>query len=281
MFDKILTLLNLDTSDMEYRFDVSVASSFFKRFFLSWLIWNWRIFFIIFVVSEDALASNSEWLNKMDYIEGYYSSWWKNICFFLVGPAITTYISFWILEFFNVISYQVKKYSWKYRINIQNKVEKNTRPTMKMVYDYNDERYKSRKHRMDLEGQLTELENTIKNTKDQTEKLGTEYSYLQKQVFELQNTVKDKQTQEEESKIKAKDICSEIKSSPKSADIFNAFTETYQKIIRNSGSYEISYPTPVLESLVTMGVFSKNDKNEYKVTMAGEHLNRFIQFGSC
>lgn len=71
------------------------SSPLYGTFISSWLLWNWKIPYVTFFVSEEKLLSLHLGLSKIDYISNHLSS---NYCTFsLILPAVSTYVFIYLL----------------------------------------------------------------------------------------------------------------------------------------------------------------------------------------
>ena len=60
-----------------------LSSPFYGAIIISWVIWNWRVLYVTFFVSEEHLPQN-----KLDYILECYSDWHFGILYPLISAAI-------------------------------------------------------------------------------------------------------------------------------------------------------------------------------------------------
>lgn len=82
------------------------TSPLFGTFIFSWLIWNWKIPYLSFFVSENKLK-----INKIEYIITNYN----DICYLISYPLISTIILLTIIPFFSNGAYwlSIKFENWK------------------------------------------------------------------------------------------------------------------------------------------------------------------------
>lgn len=91
-----------------------VKSPLFGTFILSWVFWNWRIFYISFFVSEKSIP------NKLDFIHKYL----YNHSHLIWYPAFSTFILITIVPFVNNGAYLLHIKFKKWRIDQRNEIEK-------------------------------------------------------------------------------------------------------------------------------------------------------------
>lgn len=104
-----------------------ITSPLYGAFVISWLVWNWRIVYLTFFVSETNLGG----FTKIEYIEHFYSDW----KFIILYPAISTAIilsgiswlnnwAFWLSLYFEKIRREWKEDSIKsQRLTIEQSME--------------------------------------------------------------------------------------------------------------------------------------------------------------
>lgn len=92
-----------------------ISSPLFGTFILTWVIWNWKILFTLFFVSEEILK-----INKVDYIVSNF----KNSNNLIWGPIVSTIIILTIIPFISNGAYWLSLKFKKWRIEQKNIVEK-------------------------------------------------------------------------------------------------------------------------------------------------------------
>lgn len=77
-----------------------LINPFYGAFIISWLIWNWRVWYITFFI-DSALLVERKSILKIDYINSLYvwNDWWNfvySICHLLLLPLLSSYLAvFW------------------------------------------------------------------------------------------------------------------------------------------------------------------------------------------
>lgn len=122
-----------EIKNLPQRFVDSVSSSYFKRFSISWIVWNWKL---VYITIFDTELSQGE--TRIKFIVEHYSSCWRTLCFLVLFPAISTFLVFAFLEICNCISYGISMMSVKFRSIIQLKFEKSTVPTGTMISHFTE-----------------------------------------------------------------------------------------------------------------------------------------------
>lgn len=90
------------------------TSPFFGTLTLSWLVWNWRILYLTFFISESQLK-----VNKIDFITENYS----NIHQLLTFPLISTIVLITVVPFISNGAYWLALRFRKWRIDQRNEIE--------------------------------------------------------------------------------------------------------------------------------------------------------------
>lgn len=73
-----------------------ISSPFYGAFIISWLIWNWKIWYITFFIDSDLLLATQSIL-KIDYIKNIYESWIYASLYTVILPLFSSYlIIFWL-----------------------------------------------------------------------------------------------------------------------------------------------------------------------------------------
>ena len=89
-------------------------SPLFGTFALSWLFWNWRIFYITIFVSEKAIP------NKLDFIHKYL----YNFPRLFLYPLISTIVILTLLQFVNNGAYWLNLWFKQWRVDKRNIIER-------------------------------------------------------------------------------------------------------------------------------------------------------------
>lgn len=289
MIKKIIAFFSstkTETDSLEYKFYNLVSSSYFNRLIISWIFWNWKIVFLLFFVSEDLIKDEYGYtINRIEWINLHYSPWYISIGCLLIGPAITAWVLFMVLEFFNVHSFRAVKWSWYKRVAIAKKFEEKTPTIGPMVSVYMEAKDVSNSKIVRLNNELVDNESRHKELLEKYNTQKEEISFLQVQYAELklkQMADQDKGKAEGLKKM-AEEAIAKIHLAPDKDQIFTEFYDVYRKITRTSNNKcVIGIPSPILGLLVNMGIFSKNQETkEYSVSKMGEYFNELLILGSA
>ncbi|HEU4789987.1 MAG TPA: hypothetical protein VFS71_09900 [Flavobacterium sp.] len=155
------------------------TSPLFGTFIFSWLLWNWKIPYLSFFVSENKLK-----INKIDYIISNY-----NDCHYLVTyPLISTFILLTIIPFLSNGAYwlSINFENWKLKhknlieskqlltveqsIELREQILKQEERFSKLVQDKNLE-IESLKKQIDSDKTLVKVDETTNNSNSELEKL--------------------------------------------------------------------------------------------------------------
>lgn len=90
------------------------ASPLYGTFLFSWLIWNWKVTYVTFFVSEDYLE-----INKLDFIIQMINDWYVLLWY----PILSTFILITLMPFISNGAYYLSLKFKKWRIDQRNAVE--------------------------------------------------------------------------------------------------------------------------------------------------------------
>lgn len=277
--DKVFTIFSAEQSDsLADKFQESVTSSYFRRFTISWILWNWKLFLILFFVSDVTFAAAyPSFHTKIEWLaDHYYKQWYYGLVFVIFGPAATALVVYLVLENLNILSYGVTKWSWHKRAKIEVYFNKNTRATNRMVEHYINvsTRDQAALHQLTnnlhtKEAEYDRLVITVNEHKQTIEKLNEEIISLKTKDKELL-----KKEEKEKVSIKATEAIEKINRSGQKQAILQEFNFLYKKIKDNGGPFKPNSSSNLREFLVTLDVFNKDDKtNEYSMTAVAEEVN--------
>ncbi|OAE92003.1 hypothetical protein [Flavobacterium psychrophilum] len=155
------------------------TSPLFGTLIFSWLLWNWKIPYLSFFVSEDKLN-----INKIDYIIANYN----NSDYLITYPLISTFILLTIIPFLSNGAYwlSINFENWKSKhknlieskqlltveqsIELREQILKQEERFSKLVQDKNLE-IQSLKKQIDIEKTVPKLDETTDNPNSELEKL--------------------------------------------------------------------------------------------------------------
>ncbi len=283
-----------EQSSLDTKFKQAVSSSFFKRYAISWLIWNYKIVLILFFVKNSLVTSIKDpkvQINRITWIEENYNSWDYNLLHILIWPALTALIAFFILELFNVLSFWITKKSWKCRVKIENRLEETLEATNGMVSDYRKitgiaelemNRLKTEKDEIDRKYYaLLSEKDALNQDKYVIDKkyndLLSEKDVLNKEKEELENKYNffiKKGELKKDDLSKAEEVIKTLNEASSGQEMIKEFNSIFSSITSKKGEYKNPYPSNEFLGLVKMGIFSHDITTQLcKVTNIGEFVN--------
>lgn len=274
----IKNITSSEDSALEYNFFNSVSSSYFKRLVISWMFWNWKIIFVVLFVDEELVRSSftGQHITRIEWIIEQYSPWYFAALFVFIGPALTAWILYAVLEWINIRSYESVKKSWHRRATIAEKYDGRTKATNKMVDYYLKEKNEDRLILTNLTNELAGLKEENKRQNELNEKLTEDIKLAKEESAQLRlRQLEDEDKMNSKNyKKSAQKLLDEINQGGNSILIIAAFRQLYDRVKKNNGKYELNNPSSEIGVLVTMGIFQKElNVNEYFVTKLGEYFN--------
>lgn len=133
------------------------TSPFFGSLIASWIVINWKIFYVTFILSETALRG----LNKIDYIVLNCS----NPCNLYLWPLISSFVLITIVPLISNGAFWITHKYRQWRINQKNKIEGNTLVTQEQYVGIQQEIA-----RKDIENK-----NTLTTRQEEIDRLRTQY----------------------------------------------------------------------------------------------------------
>ena len=96
-----------------------ISNPFLGKLLLAWIIWNWKVTYITFFVSEEKLTKN-----KLEYVSDYImiDSFWGLLNIYFVPLLITAFL-IWIVPWLSYIVYEVSENSRKKRALKKKKID--------------------------------------------------------------------------------------------------------------------------------------------------------------
>ncbi len=126
-----------------------LTSPFYGTFILAWLVWNWRILYLSFFVSEDKIETD-----KISYIIEKFS----DLKYIVFLPLISTIILITLIPFITNRAYWISLLYNQWKVNKRNEVQKKDLLTIEQSLNLR-EQIKSQEKRFEelLEDKNTEL----------------------------------------------------------------------------------------------------------------------------
>lgn len=142
-----------------------VTSPFYGTLIASWVIWNWKIIYLTFFISEEILKKN-----KIDYIISNYN----DIHHVLTFPLLSTFVLLTLIPFISNGAFWLQLKFNKWKIDKKNEIENKQLLTLEQAIAIRKELREKEKEFEDLLGQkekaiesfkieINELENRLKS----------------------------------------------------------------------------------------------------------------------
>jgi hypothetical protein len=145
-----------------------MASPFYGSFIISWLLWNWKIWYITFFVSPELLLEKYGML-KIDYIINIYNISWGSIAHLFLFPLLSSFIIIFIWPFITGLYYKV----WLY-FEYKNKIVKLTKE--KEIFEIKEKK-------LDSEINILEKTQKIKLEKSDEEIWNEDYNFFKESKY--------------------------------------------------------------------------------------------------
>lgn len=136
-----------------------ISSPFWGTFIISWLIWNWRVWYVTFFVDSELLLSSRNIL-KIDYVSNFYhwdsfGNSFFSISLILILPLFSSYlIVFWIPK---LTKYYYKK---SLEFEYENKIIKSNKD--KQFLDIENEKLIIKGKKLESERKVMQQEKILK-----------------------------------------------------------------------------------------------------------------------
>jgi hypothetical protein len=225
------------------------SSPFYGTLIVSWLVWNWKIIYLTFFISEDKIE-----LDKISYISENLSE----INNLITYPLISTLILLTLIPFISNGAYWLNLKFENWKKDKKNEVEK--------------------KQLLTLE-QSIEIREQLLNQENRFEKLledkNTEIKQLKTIIDESKVNTTESITPEQDNSKKSFDL---EKVSKKIKDIDKDLT-AYQKILEFMQSgYQISDRSDIPSKLITImeinDIIKSSGSGRYSITEKGKELTK-------
>ena len=220
------------------------TSPFYGTLIISWIIWNWKIFYFTFFISEDKISEN-----KIDYIiENFY-----DIHHLVTYPLISTIILITIIPFFVNGAYWVSLSFANWRLTQKNLIEKKQLLTVEQS--------------IELREQILKQEERFSKLVDDK---NLEIEQLKEIIAEYDTSKIDKT---ENSNEEIKELAERFKNNNSEMQTLNSIIKAIQSNYRQSDGNETTKILAILESYL---LIDKTDSALYKFTNKGKKFLRYI-----
>lgn len=221
------------------------TSPLFGTFIFSWLIWNWKIPYLSFFVSENKLNTN-----KIDYIIANYN----DVHFLITGPLLSTLTLLTIIPFFSNGAYWLSINFENWKVKHKNLIESKQLLTIE---------------------QSIELREQILKQEERFSKLvqdkNLEIESLKKQI-DIEKIAEKESDNIDDSSEDLKKLAERIMSNSSELESFNYITRAIQSNTRIQGDTNVTKLIALLESY---DIIFKPEAL-YKFTDIGRKFLRYI-----
>lgn len=227
------------------------TSPFFGTLITSWLIWNWRIIYLTFFISESKIKQN-----KIEYILANYS----DIDHVVWLPIVSTIVLLTIIPFVSNGAYWLSIKFNKWKVDQKNSVDKKQLLTIEQSIELREEVSKQEEKFIKL----------IENKNLEIVQLNTVIDGYRTKEMPSQNIFGFKETPEEE----VLEIVEKIKSDPQRLLEYDRIVENIQ------GNYKIADRSDITAK--TIAFLESNDVIEsitggiYKFTSLGKKILKIM-----
>jgi len=220
------------------------TSPLYGTLIISWIIWNWKIFYLTFFISEDKISNN-----KIDHIvENYFE-----IHHLVTFPLISTVVLITIIPFLVNGAYWVSLSFANWRLTQKNLIEKKQLLTVE---------------------QSIELREQILKQEERFSKLVDDKNLEIEQLKEIINDYdSSKTTTIEDTNEELKELANRFKSNRSEMETLNKIIRAIQSNYRQSDNSETTKVLALLESYLTI---DKSDSSLYKFTNRGKKFLRYL-----
>lgn len=278
MFETITNFINFfklgQPDNFEVKYNSIVSTPYYRRFFTSWILWNWKSILSILLSKQELFFDEPlGYRTKLDFIASFYNPWYLGICYLYIFPAFTAWILYYPLEYLGVLSYKIIKWSWKKRVFIENNTNSTTQATNGMISEYAEGVNKSR---IELTQKTIELIRKESEHNSNLKKLNIEIEELNKENAKFKIELFDKnQDISETDKLKndARTVLKIIYNSPEKEQLLDELEKTGKKIRRENNKYENLNVNEYFKALELNKVFTKLENSDlYSITTLGEYV---------
>lgn len=232
-----------------------VTSPLFGTFLISWLLWNWKIFYATFIIESEKLEQN-----RIDYIvENFNDS--GNLIWY---PILSTIILITIIPFLSNGAYWISLKFEQWRIDNKHKIERKQLLTLEQSIQMREQLLDYEKK---FESLLNEKDKEIKELKLLIEKAPTEGKDEDGNI-----TIGSKADKEERSTIEIFNRLLQNESLKKS---FYSISESLQRGISDL-TFNQNLDTKDLSFFEANDIVQHNDKGNYRWTNKGKRLKQLV-----
>jgi hypothetical protein len=233
-----------------------VTSPFFGTFLISWFVWNWKIFYITFIVESEKLEQN-----RIDYIVNNLDDP-SNLIWY---PILSTIILITIIPFISNGAYWISLKFEQWRIDNKHKIERKQLLTLEQSIQLREQLLDYEKK---FETLLNEKDEEIKKLKLLIEK-SSENNGTDENGNILIGSKEDK---EERSAI---EIFNRLRDSDVLKNSFYTISDSLQKGISDL-TYNQNLDSKALSYFEANDVIQHNGQGNYKWTRKGQRIRQLV-----
>ncbi|WP_026836973.1 hypothetical protein [Gillisia sp. JM1] len=232
-----------------------VTSPLFGTFVISWLVWNWKIFYASFIIDSDKITNN-----RIDYIVENFN----DINYLIWFPLISTLILITIVPFISNGAYFLSLKFEQWRIDNKNKIERKQLLTLEQSIQLRQQLLDYEKK---FESLLSKKDKEIKELNLLIEKTSNDEKPNSKLI-----EVGSNEEIEEKSAI---ELYNRIINNEKLHNAFHLVSEYLQKgltdltLNQNLSSKSISF-------FESNDIVEHNGKGTYKLTKKGKRIKQLL-----
>lgn len=232
-----------------------VTSPLFGTFLISWLVWNWKIFYVTFIVESDKLDQN-----RIDYIVNNLDDSGNLIWY----PIFSTIILITIIPFISNGAYWISLKFEQWRIDNKHKIERKKLLTLEQSIQLREQLLDYEKK---FEKLLNEKDEEIKELKLLIEKSSEEKTDKNGNIV-----IGSKEDKEERSAI---EIFNKVKDNNELLDSFHSISDSLQNGISDL-TFNQKLDTKTLSFFEANDIIQHNGKGNYRWTTKGKRLRQLI-----
>ncbi|WP_299385574.1 hypothetical protein [uncultured Lacinutrix sp.] len=220
------------------------TSPFYGTLIISWLVWNWKIIYLTFFISENKIVTS-----KIDYIVENYSDFHHLLTF----PLISTIVLITLIPFVVNGAYWVSLSFANWRLTQKNFIEKKQLLTVEQSIELREQILKQ-------EERFSKLVNDKNLEIEQLKEIINDYDSSKTQVADNSNEELEK-------------LADRFKSNNSEMTTLNNIIRAIQSNFRQEDKDETRKILSLLESYL---IIDKSDSPLYKFTTKGKRFLRYI-----
>ncbi len=237
-----------------------LVSPLFGTFIFSWTVWNWRIIYLTFFVSEKILKTD-----KITYILNHFYE--DNVLY--IYPLISTIILLTIAPFLSNGTYWLSLIFNQWKINKKNEVQKNQLITLEQSITLREQ----------IKNSENRFEELLEDKKSQIKLLELELHTIKNSELNLTETDVSKPSEnnyfKEEEEVDAENFAYNIKQD---SNLNNAFEILSSMIQRRYSLHDIDNApdTILINYFLSNNIIENDESGKFNFTSFGKKVAKFI-----